>query len=567
MDQNRINTITTKLNSILGTPGTPEHVENLAAMQWVVGNYVGVMGIDDANGTASWANERTFAAREFLITQPAAVGLATKLICRALGNTWARNHKHPGLAAYTSALAEWALKPDSDLQEGLRLALSHNDIPAKLRWAAFYGMGAQGFYRLQYLMASMMQSKEFAEYRDDIFEILYSCLSNFKETFPRLHDLATPIGKMPAGVRSEKRTTVRAAAWSHKVGNFLSSATTVHPWLMNLAEPGLEIFILSERRTNDPIQQKYREIYGDKFIDCDGLTDQQFVEKARSLDLDVLIMIHPTRTAWVHEQRVAKCHLDYHGMHRPFAVPDQSLINVGALDMAFAASTGRNMIAIPDPPFVHTPRPPVELKDPGAREFCFGAFNRALKFNSRLLDVWARILTECPKSTLMIAFLQVDFFTEFLMKSEMAKRGVDPQRIKIAPPVGHDQHLERHNAIDIMLDVFPVGAGMTAVDTFYMGVPLLTLGIDYRPCALQTKSVLALVGPDAGAYVATEDEYVAFAKAQYAKGPLKKQRRQVLRDKVNASPIFDGERYTKFMRKVIRVAATDVTEQITYVTE
>ncbi len=567
MDQNRINSITVKLNALLGTPGTPEHRENLAALQWVVGNHVAMLGLDDNNASASWSTERLFSAREYMVTQPVATNIAKQVLCRALGANAARNFKHPGLANYTAALAAWALEPAGELQRGIELALSNSDVPAKNRWQTFLAMGAIGFYRLQYIMPALMRSPEFLEFRDDIWEILYSCLSNFKETFPRIRDLATPIGPIPPGVRSEKRDTIRVAASSHKIGSFLSSATTVHPWLMNLAEPGLEVFILSERRTNDPIQQKYREIYGDRFIDCDDLTDEQFVEKARSLDLDVLLMVHATRSAWVHEQRVAKCHLDYHGMHRPDAEPDQTLINVGAIDPDFAESTGRKMIAIPDPPFVHTPRPHLDLKEPAGREFCFGAFNRALKFNSRLLDVWARILLECPKSTLLIAFLQVDFFTEFLLKSEMSGRGVDPGRIKIAPPAAHAEHLDRHNAIDIMLDVFPVGAGMTAVDTFYMGVPLLTLGIDYRPCALQTKSVLALVGPESGAYVATEDEYVAYAKAQYEKGPRTKTQRQVLRDKVNASPIFDGPRYTRFMRQVLRIAAGDVTEQITYVKE
>ena len=568
MDQRRIDSVATKLKAILGPDRTPEYRENLAALHWVVANFQALIGLEDTDGTASWSNERTLAAREFLIHSPIVTRAATTLLCKALGQTLARNFKRPEIAAYASSLAEWALSPSEELQSGITLAMAHNEIDPKVRWTVFLSMMGSGFFRLQFIMPAMIASSAFFDVQSDIWEILYSCLPNFRSAFPRIRNIVTPIGDgTPLNARTAGNP-IRVGAWSHKFGGFLSSATTVHPWLMNLEEPGLEVYMLSERRTNDPVQQRYREIYGSRFIDCDGKSDEEFVATARSLDLDVLIMVHPTRTAYAQMQRIARCHLDYHGMHRPYAAPDQTLINIGALDLAFAESTGRNMIVIPDPPFVHTPRPFVELKDrTAADEFCFGAFNRALKFNAHLLDVWARILQECPKSSLFIAFLQADFFTEHIVKSEMAARGVNPTRIKIAPPVSHVEHLNRHNSIDIMLDTFPVGAGMTAVDTFDMGVPLLSLSGDYRPCALQTRSVIALVGKEAGLYADNEEAYVAYAKARYAEGPRSKARRQVLRDATKMTPIFDFERYTRFMRKVVRVAAEGAREQLTYIFE
>lgn len=550
----------------MGPPGTAAYVENVAALQWALGNHAALIGIDDANGTASWAQERTSAAREFLINAPITANTATKVVCGVLGATHAQKFKAPELASYTSALGAWALSPAEDIAQGIDLVTSHKHIPAKTRWNSVMAMTASGFFRLSLLMPAMLKEPQFSEWHADIWEILYSCLHKFEVVFPAIHEIATPIpGAMPP---RDPNRPIRVAAWSHKFGGFLSSATTVHPWLMNLPEPGLEIYLLSERRTGDPVQQRYREIYGDRFIDCDEMSDDAFVAKARSLDLDVLIMVHLVRNVSVQMQRMARCHFDYHGMHRPYAVPDQTLINLGALDLDFAKSTGRKMISIPDPPFVHTPRPHVELKDrkPGDT-FCFGAFNRALKFNSELLDVWARILRECPNSSLMVAFLQVDFFSELVIKGEMSRRGVQPSRVKVLPPAPHAQHLERHNEIDVMLDVFPVGAGMTAIDTFDMGVPLISRAGDYRPCALQTKSVIAMVGPEAGLYAGDTESYVAYAKARYAEGPRSKARRQALRDALNKTPIYNDQRYTRFMRQALRICADPDAAQITYINE
>lgn len=568
MDQNKINTITAKLNNILGSVKEPDYQENLATLQWIIGNYSALINLDDAQGTASWSKERAHAAREFLITNPLTTNIATKILCRVLGFTIANKLKNNELTTYASALAEWALSPAGNLQEGIALTMSHSQINCQKRWKAFESMMASGFFRLQFILPSMIASSQFFSVQSDIWQTMYGCLPNFRTAFPRIRDIAIPIEKLEAREGNAKRDTIRVGAWSNKFGQYLSSATNVHPWLMNLEEPGLEVYMLSERRSGDPIQQKYRQLYGARFIDCDEKTDDEFVTIVRALDLDVLIMVHPTRTAYAQMQRVARCHLDFFGMYRPLAAPDQTLINIGALDLAFAESTGRNLIVIPEPSFAHTPRPHLELKDrPAGAEFCFGAFNRALKFNSHLLDVWGRILRECPNSSLLISFLQIDYFTEYIVKAEFASRGVGPRRIIIAPRVNHIEHLDRHNTIDIMLDTFPVGAGMTAVDTFDMGVPLLSLSGDYRPCALQAKSLLALLGKEAGLYAENEEAYVAYAKEQYMKGPLTKARRQALRDLTNKSPIYNHERYTHFMRKVLRVAAEGAKDQITYISE
>ena len=60
------------------------------------------------------------------------------------------------------------------------------------------------------------------------------------------------------------------------------------------------------------------------------------------------------------------------------------------------------------------------------------------------------------------------------LRREAAARGLDPQRLVLAPRVSLPEHLARHAHADLFLDTTPYNAGTTANDALFMGVPVLT---------------------------------------------------------------------------------------------
>jgi hypothetical protein len=566
LDQNLINLVSQTLTNLLGDKNQPSHNERLAAIQTVVGNLTALIRLDDANRTAPWTAQRIMAAREYLILEPWLKNGAASILCREAAHQIAARLKNPQLVAFIEPLAHWALFEDSGIEKAETLALQKNPaLNGATRWAAIYEMIAIGMWRMQSLMPSLVHHEDFRDVKLQIWSMIYGSLPDFITRYAKLHEIEVPLPK--ADMTRKDPSVIKVGVWSNKIGDFLSSATQVHPWLMTLPEPGLEVFIFSERRRPDAIQNKYREIYKDHFIDCDGLDDAAFLKLVTGLDLDVMIALHPSRKDLLETHRLARCHLDTWADMGIFGMADISVASQGMLVPEFVKTTNRKFIVIPDPPHVYSALPAIELKDRAApAQFVFGAFNRAAKMNPLIFDIWARVMKECPKAALAVAFLQVDFMTEYILKSELGKRGVDPSRVAILPRVSHPEHLERHNSIDLMLDTAPLGAGMTAVDTFFMGVPLLSLSYDYRPATLHTNNAFFnVLGDVAGASVKSADAYVEYAKACYNKGPRSKAARQQLRDAATRSALFDHDGYMRLIRMVIKAAVENNGAQLTYI--
>jgi hypothetical protein len=565
--------ITNQLRSVLGSEAKPEYRDRLAAVQFIVGNSVGLVNLDDANGSASWSSERIGAARDFLVQTHTMGKLSRQLLCQSQGKLTAKRHGIAAAATYVESLVHWALFEEDDNKRGLQIALSHTNISGNERWKIISALLLAGYWRLQSVLPGLLDNQDFSASKVEIWSLIVGCYPHFTQTFPHLADLEKRVDDsynstdFSTRYRPKEKDSVRVAVWSHKLGGFLSSITVVHPWLLKLAEPSLTVYVLSERRTNDDVQKQYRNVFGDHFIDCDGLSDAQFITMVQGLDLDVFMPLHPARPHLLEKHRFARCHFDVWGDLPIYGTPDVTLMSAGMLDSAFIKSTRRKFIVIPDPLHVYSALPPVALKPrlPGS-VFCFGAFNRGNKANNQVFDVWARVLKECEKSVLLVAFLQADFFTECVLKLEFAKRGIDPARITVAPRVGHTEHLDRHNLIDLMLDTFPLGAGMTAVDTAFMGVPLLSLSADIRPAALHTnRAFFSHLGSEAGISASTTDDYVNYAIDRYKEGPRSVSQRQNLRARTLQSGLFDDKGYVEIMRRVLKIVSEGARSQVTVV--
>ncbi|MBC7768635.1 MAG: tetratricopeptide repeat protein [Phycisphaerales bacterium] len=109
------------------------------------------------------------------------------------------------------------------------------------------------------------------------------------------------------------------------------------------------------------------------------------------------------------------------------------------------------------------------LPDPG---FVFCSFNNSYKISSIEFDIWMRLLQRVDGSVLWL--LGGNASVEANLRSEAAKRGVDPARIVFAKPAPLSEHLARHRLADLFLDTFNYNAHTTASDALWAGLPLVT---------------------------------------------------------------------------------------------
>ena len=139
-------------------------------------------------------------------------------------------------------------------------------------------------------------------------------------------------------------------------------------------------------------------------------------------------------------------------------------------------------------------RPPPKMPTPNKKhkdEIVFGSLNQLPKINAALLDVWAEIMEQTPKSRLLMqcaAFAEAETVTA--IKSRMENSGIDAARLRLLGPQSFMQAMARYDEIDIALDPFPYNGGTTTCHALWMGTPVITLAGKYF-CGRMGVSILA----------------------------------------------------------------------------
>lgn len=105
--------------------------------------------------------------------------------------------------------------------------------------------------------------------------------------------------------------------------------------------------------------------------------------------------------------------------------------------------------------------------------FVFSCFNNSYKFNSEVVQSWARILSRVTDSVIWISENNSTFKKN--LQHEFEKLGINPQRVIFASKVDMmEDHLARIALADLFLDTSPYNAHTTALDALKAGVPVIT---------------------------------------------------------------------------------------------
>jgi len=162
----------------------------------------------------------------------------------------------------------------------------------------------------------------------------------------------------------------------------------------------------------------------------------------------------------------------------------------------------------------------------------FGAFHRWNKVNAEVLDTWAALLARVPDA--VIRFKGEAYQDVHIQAQLRAALG----RVEFVGGTTHRAHLAAVGEVDVMLEPFPQGGGVTTCEALYMGVPTVTLqGTDSR--ARVAGALLSHVGATRG-IATTHAGYVDAAAALISDRAALEADRATLRDRLLASPICTG---------------------------
>ncbi|MGH6977037.1 MAG: tetratricopeptide repeat protein, partial [Stellaceae bacterium] len=123
----------------------------------------------------------------------------------------------------------------------------------------------------------------------------------------------------------------------------------------------------------------------------------------------------------------------------------------------------------------------------------FGSFNRRAKVTPSVLDDWSAILRALPDARLVLKAKQFgDPSEQDSLRGEFARAGVPVERMTFLGQTGRAEHFAAYRALDLALDPFPHGGGMTTLDALAMGVPVITRTGRTIPSRLAASCLTAL---------------------------------------------------------------------------
>ena len=183
-----------------------------------------------------------------------------------------------------------------------------------------------------------------------------------------------------------------------------------------------------------------------------------------------------------------------------------------------------------------------------AGNIMFGSLNNYCKVNEGVIRLWSAILCAVKDSRFLLLSKQGAHRQHAL---EVFKcHGVDADRIEWFTPAAREHYLEAYRRIDIGLDTFPYNGHTTSLDSFWMGVPVITLVGKTVVGRAGLSQAMNLGLPDLVA--TTEDEYVSIAARLAADLERLTQLRATLRERMERSVLMDGQRFTRDIETAYR---------------
>jgi len=184
--------------------------------------------------------------------------------------------------------------------------------------------------------------------------------------------------------------------------------------------------------------------------------------------------------------------------------------------------------------------------------FVFASFGAAFKNNTRVLDLWCRLLHETPGTILYLK--NSTFYTpayKHQTRDFFLARGIPPERVRLEHRSEFHDMRALYADVDLCLDTFPYGNGSTTINALWQGVPTVTLALDeWR--ARTAASIMTNAGL-ADFAARTPDEYLERARYYAAHPRQLADIRATIRQKLVGSGYYNIEIFTRDLEAAYRV--------------
>jgi len=318
-----------------------------------------------------------------------------------------------------------------------------------------------------------------------------------------------------------------------------------------------EIVCYSNSTRADSITGKLRSL-ADAWRDIAGMSEDTVAEMIRQDQIDILVdlTMHMDRNRLLVFARkpapVQVTWLAYPGTTGletiDYRLTDPQLDPPGLFDSFYSEKSYR----LPDTFWCYDPL----SKEPGISELpalassqiTFGCLNNFCKLNDGVLQLWARVMKAVSNSRLVVLVPQGSARERTLEALE--QEDISRDRVVFADFRPRVQYLAQYHHIDIGLDTFPYNGHTTSLDSYWMGVPVITL---VGKTVVARAGVSQLTNLGLNEFIAqTPEQYVQIAAELAGNLTRLSELRSSLRDRMKKSPLMDAPRFARNIEAAYR---------------
>jgi protein O-GlcNAc transferase len=198
-----------------------------------------------------------------------------------------------------------------------------------------------------------------------------------------------------------------------------------------------------------------------------------------------------------------------------------------------------------DPPF----RPEVNLLPAlSGGPITFGCLNAPCKLTDQTIGMWAGVMREIGNARLLLMAPPGQRRQHLL--GRLAAAGISTDRVAFVPFQPRSLYLQTYHQIDIGLDTFPYNGHTTSLDSYWMGVPVVSR-IGNTAVGRAGLSQLTNLGMEDLA-AETDEWFVQIAVALASDLPRLAATRQDLRTRLENSPLMDRHRFARNIESAYR---------------
>jgi protein O-GlcNAc transferase len=312
------------------------------------------------------------------------------------------------------------------------------------------------------------------------------------------------------------------------------------------------------RNATGPVHERAKQAF-DHFLDISEWSDEQIVDTARKLGIDVMVDLagHTEGNRWsALAMRCAPAQVTYIGYPGTSAIPNMDyifgspVVTPPGSEPWFTEQPVRLPWLVPV-----SPRPISDRvwtrADVGLPEdaIVFCSFNNTYKFTPEMFDVWMRVLRQVEGSVLWLYGKVPE--VEANLRREAQARGVDPARLFFAGAVDMPNYVARMRLADLFLDTHPFNAHTTALDAVWAGLPVLTFtGGSF--VSRMAAGVLSSIGLTELVAANMEDYEARAVVLGRDPARLAALRERLSSPELRTSPPFDTARFARYLEGAYR---------------